>query len=208
MDARKRDVSVQCSILPLMSTNNSSEKDYLLDNLHASNNLRNAPAVKQINHSYSITQCKNQLRINKMKNGTEHGISHTNMMPAPIRACDGFPRYETAFSSQNLSKDYIESHYIKPDLNLAGLCGDVVCVDGKLDPSGLLTPLNKVNNLQKLESLLVKIFRGDILLVSDFELSGPEVHILGEVLLRKNKNAAKLRLSNKVERRNCARGNL
>lgn len=193
MDARKKDASIQCSILPLVSTNSTSDKDLQFDSAYATKNLRNLRDAKRICNNYSITQCKNQLRINKMRGEAEHEISHMNMIPMPIRSREGFSRYDYTLSSQSISKEYVESRHIKPDPVFIEHSSDIANVEGKSDPSSMLAPLNKVNNLQQLESLLVKVFKGDVLLVSDFQLSGPEIHILVEVLVRKNKNAAKLR---------------
>ena len=47
---------------------------------------------------------------------------------------------------------------------------------------------NALNNLQQLENLLCKIFKGFQLSIEDFRLSVPELHILVEIFIRKNRN--------------------
>jgi len=46
-----------------------------------------------------------------------------------------------------------------------------------------------LENLFKLENLLFKVFSGDQFLIEDFELSIPELHLLVEILIRKNRNS-------------------
>lgn len=51
-------------------------------------------------------------------------------------------------------------------------------------------PLRKLKNL---EGLLLKVFKGSNISIEEFRLNEPELHILVEVLIRKNKNACKNR---------------
>ena len=48
-----------------------------------------------------------------------------------------------------------------------------------------------LRNLKAIESLLLKVFKGSALSIEEFALSTPELHILVEILIRKNKSSSK-----------------
>lgn len=63
-------------------------------------------------------------------------------------------------------------------------------------------------NLKALESLLLKIFSDGSFSIEEFALSVPELHILVEILIRKNKSASRNRFVNKSWKRNNNSGNI
>lgn len=51
--------------------------------------------------------------------------------------------------------------------------------------------LKPLHNLRAIEILLLKVFKGSTLSIDEFALSTPELHILVEILIRKNKSSSK-----------------
>lgn len=65
----------------------------------------------------------------------------------------------------------------------------------KLEGFKIIVPNNSTGfrNLKQLRKLLIKIFRNEDFDISDFQLNKWELHVLVELLLRKNKGRTKLR---------------
>jgi len=66
--------------------------------------------------------------------------------------------------------------------------GERTTIGSNIFDCKLSNNIKNITNLINLENFLIKLFKGLPLTINDFALSTPELQILVEILIRKNKN--------------------
>lgn len=145
--------------------------------------------TKEIEHCYSLTLTNgNRIKINKPFNflsETNPGVKYPILVDKQEANLASPVILETvsACNKNKCNQDFKnESIYISQ-------YKDSPSLEPKNDKVASNVSFKQPKNLKKLEDLLCRVFRGDHLTMQEFNLSIPELHILVEIFIRKNRNA-------------------
>ena len=167
------------------------------------NNLETASVmIWQTNGSRSLGSPEWVHKYNNMNSTDLQGgykkNDHKEMLSSPELVVSSQPNYDQRAhgSKEDIITEELkrESNHIMPQESeevYQVFASKTQASKIEMDNAGKNTNNKQLHNLQNLEKLLFKIFKGDHFSIEDFQLKIPELHILTEILIRKNKNASK-----------------
>lgn len=150
------------------------------------------PARTELSHIYSITFFSDQ--IDKTKNSGENNPAYhiSKSIPAPLHAINARLQKNSTNSQLNLAMPKNEAPINNIDNFYIGYQWGKKYESMKEIPEPVSFE-NYNDNIYNLENSLYKVFNGDHLTINDFKLNTPGLHMLVEILIRKNRNACKSR---------------
>ena len=193
MNIQRKDASTQYTPIPTINASGNPKRTQQ-PNVEGKPYSQVKPAsVNEIKHIYTITffsknQDKNENFTDKNLNGDKN-----NMFPV-------IGNNTASRVNDRMHNSSIANHKKIPEMEVFKT--GQVYINHYKDPKASqfdnpstkpLKPDNSLQALTKLEDLLCKVFRGSQLIIEDFKLSVPELHILVEILIRKNRNACQAR---------------
>lgn len=191
MDITRKDASTQYSNLHIAKNGHAIDEPHICEQC-AYNRSLNPRKNFDIQNVFTVTLSET-LCDAKTKNQQTLLTNRINkILPSPIRKSNVRQSDSSGSVKRQSLCQSIESLKDKSDaLSLKEKQPAAVEMKNKNQKNNI--DRNPIVDLGQLENLLCRIFRGENLSISDFELNPVELHILVEVFIRKNKSIGQIR---------------
>jgi len=193
MDINRKDAGIQHGLSPLRlehyETNNTHQQVHMCK---CKVSIQ-SPRLYEISRSYNITISGMQKEKHKRSDVIGYTGVASKQLPAPIREASVRKSDSTANIKVGSVKQTFESFNMKQDSLYKAHNREPTLMAMDVEVRKPNSAENSIINLRELQELLCRIFRGENLSINDFRLRTPELHILVEIFIRKNRGACQSR---------------
>lgn len=202
MDINRKDAGVQHSLSPLRQEPYETNSNHKQVHICKCKMSIRSPRLYEISRSYNVTISGMQKDMHKRSDFIGCTGVASKQLPTPIREATVRKSDSTANIKVGSLKQTFESFNNKQDSFYKAHNKEPTLMAADVEVRKPNSAENSITNLRELQELLCRIFRGENLSISDFGLRTPELHILVEIFIRKNRSACQSRFSKKSRKRN------